>query len=291
MSGIFRVPAGTWSLAVQSFPPPAEARAVVVCGHAMMCDRRTLDRPAGRGLASTLARRGLQVYTFDVRGHGESGPRAAEGGVWSYDEIVDVDVPAVVRWAHARHPDLPLCLLGHSLVGHAGLVWLAEHPDAPVSAFVAIAANYWLRRFEPSRWSWLQKRATLAAWATVTRAVGHFPARRLRVGSEDEARPYVESFARWAREDTCRRAFDGADRLARLADVRVPVLGVLGARDRLLCTPAAGAALLAPVPDHTIRVIPEADHLSPVLDPSSAGLWEEVAEWILSRGTAPPPPS
>ena len=48
-----------WSLAVSELPARGRARGVVVAGHAMMANRRTLDRPHGQGLASTLAAAGV----------------------------------------------------------------------------------------------------------------------------------------------------------------------------------------------------------------------------------------
>ncbi len=56
-----------WILRGQRMPGPGP---VVVCGHAMMVDRRTLDRPRGAGLASALAEAGLDVVMMDARGHG-----------------------------------------------------------------------------------------------------------------------------------------------------------------------------------------------------------------------------
>src|SRR5262249_39387231 len=53
---------------------PERPRAAAVLAHAMMVNRRTMDRPSGSGLASTLATHGLAVMNIDLRGHGESSP-------------------------------------------------------------------------------------------------------------------------------------------------------------------------------------------------------------------------
>lgn len=95
---------------------------VVVCGHAMMVDRRTLDRPPGHGLASALAARGFDVLVFDARGHGQSVPRAEHGGRWTYDDIVRRDVPAMVRRARSIADGRKVVVLGHSLIGHAAMI-------------------------------------------------------------------------------------------------------------------------------------------------------------------------
>ena len=64
-----------WKLSVLCREPAGTAQGVVLLSHAMMANRRSLDRPTGRGLASTLNLRGFVTYALDVRGHGRSGPR------------------------------------------------------------------------------------------------------------------------------------------------------------------------------------------------------------------------
>lgn len=281
-----RVAVAGWSLAVSEFPAHGRARGVVVIGPAMMCNRRTLDRPAGNGLASTLAKAGLHVYTFDVRGHGDSSPekRAAKGGSWTYDEVLGEDIPAIVAFAHQRHPELRLALLGHSLIGHAGLLWLGITPEAPVDALVLYATNMWLPSCEPRRGRWLRKRATLAAWKVVSRVVGYFPSRRMRVGTDDEPLPFVNDFWRWAATDKVERLSDGLDYLAGRARVRQPVLAFVGGRDDLLCVEECSERFLKPIPDHSIRCVPGADHMTLVTRADiSRPAWDQTAEWLVEK--------
>lgn len=282
---IHRVAAPGWTLIVEADPPPPGLApwGVVVAGHAMMCDRRTLDRPRGAGLAGTLAAAGLYVYRFDARGHGESGPGAHAGGRWSYDDLALGDLPAVVAWARARHPDLPLAVVGHSLMGHAALLWLGQAPAAPVDAVVTLGANVWVRSLEPSAARWLVKRATAEVWWAVTAALGRFPARRIGMGTDDEALDYVGDLCRWTRRSACRRRADGADYLAGLARVRAPVLALAGGADRLLCHPEAARRFHAPIPDHEVRVIPGVDHMGLVLDPRMRPAWRAAADWLRAR--------
>lgn len=281
-----RVPVAEWSLAVSEFPAHGRPRGVVVAGHAMMCNRRTLDRPRGRGLASTLAKAGLHVYTFDVRGHGESNPQsaAAAGGQWTYDDVLNGDIPAVIDWAQKRHPDLHLGVLGHSLVGHASLLWLGITPRAKVDALVLYAANLWLPRLEPRRGRWLRKRATLAAWKIVSRLFGYYPAQRMRMGTDDEPLSLVNDFYRWAKTDSCLRLKDGLDYLEGRAKVSAPVLAIVGDRDHLLCVEECAARFLAPVPNHTMRRVSGADHMTLVTkEEISRPAWEETAAWLVAK--------
>ncbi len=283
----FYVDAAGWRLAVEAFEAPEEVVGVALCGHAMMCDRRTLDRPRGRGLASALAAAGLQVYSFDARGHGGSGPKAAQGGRWTYQDYIERDLPAVVDWVRARHPGLRLGVVGHSLIGHAALLWLGAQPQAPVDAVVALAPNMWARQFERSRLRWLQKRGLMEAWWAISRARGYFPTRRLGMGTDDEALSYVLSLVETVRSGRCEAA-DGADYFATMDRVRAPVLALVGAEDRLLCHEDAARRFLAPIGDLELRMVPGADHMGLVLDEGCRPAWEAAAQWLRARlGAAP----
>ena len=59
-----------WTLEADRLDPPdgREPIGVLWLGHAMMVNRRTMDRPRGQGLASLLAGEGFIVYNVDLRG-------------------------------------------------------------------------------------------------------------------------------------------------------------------------------------------------------------------------------
>lgn len=274
-----------WRLALDVIEPAAP-RAAVVLGHAMMVDRRTLDY-RGDGLASHLARRGLAVVAADLRGHGESGPLASEGGSWSYDDLVEQDTPALIAYACRRFPGLRLTLVGHSLFGHVSLAYVARHPGAEVQALVLLAGNIWLRRFEPSRWRRLEKRAFLLASLPLVRAFGYFPARRLRIGPVDEARDYWAHLVDYARQNDW-RARDGFSYADALARVRRPVLGLVGAGDRFYCHPETAQRFLAQVAGARLEIVGrhsglafDPDHMDLVTRTGCRPVWDRVADFAL----------
>lgn len=283
----------------------APERPVLLLSPGMMLSGRSLDRPRGRGMASHFAHRGHPVYLLDLRGHGASRPAAAEGGDWTYDEIVAFDVPAAVEAVAARHPGRKLVWIGHSLSAHAGAAAFGQRPDLPLTAAVLISPVVWMRCHEPSAPVWLAKRLTLWAWWRLTAAVGHMPARRLKIGSDDEAPGYVRQFAEWARADewTSRPEPPGpphpwrgrVDYLAGLARIPWPTLIVNAKGDRWIsrapCVRRFAAAFTgAPVDFWEIgcrelglsrrEMAIEPGHMTLVKDGRAVGAWERIGGWI-----------
>jgi predicted alpha/beta hydrolase len=258
-------------------------QAVVVCGHAMMVDRRTLDRPRGAGLASTLVQAGLDVVMIDARGHGESVPRAEQGGRWSYDDIVRQDVPAMVRLGRSIAKGRKVVVLGHSLIGHAAMI-AAGIGDAP-DAIVGYAPNLWAPRLEPSPIARAAKAAVLRAWSAVTRVRGFFDARGMGVGTDGEAAPYVAQFASMWERDRLTSPDGSVDYEAALGRASLPVLAVSSEGDRLLARPAPVARFAALMRrasvTHRVLTGPSAPtHMGFVLDARCRALWSGTAAWI-----------
>lgn len=90
----------------------ASPRAVLVVAHGM-------GEHAGRYLAplAPIVRRGVDVAAIDHRGHGADALAAASLGDYGEGGFdgVETDLLALVDWARAAAPALPVILLGHSM--------------------------------------------------------------------------------------------------------------------------------------------------------------------------------
>jgi predicted alpha/beta hydrolase len=277
-----------WSLRADVHEPGGTPIGVAVLAHAMMARRSEFERPKGAGVVTMLVARGRRVVSFDFRGHGDSGPLARDGASYGYDDLVARDLPAVHEFARSRmRRKKPIVLVGHSLGGHVGL---AAQGVGLVSfdGIVGVGANVWLRDLEPVRARWLVKRATLAAIVAVSRRVGRFPARLLRMGSDDESRAYFEDFDRFARTGAWTSADGSADYLAALAAVRAPVLQLVSEGDRIECVAECGVRFVARCGGghEVIRVTggddggPPPDHMGMVTSGRIASAWERVEAWM-----------
>lgn len=211
-----------------------------VLAHALFARRTSFDHPKRAGLAQALASLGFRTIAFDFRGHGESRPSPSKSE-WGYDEFVVSDLPSVVECARARGNDEPVVVVGHSLGGHVALASQGIgklHADG----IVAVASSVWVDAFESSRVRSLAKRAALIAMNEASRRVGFFPARALRIGSDDASNRFVRDLARFVARNTWTSRDGRLDYLAGLSDVRVPVCAIASHGDRVICPPAAAEA-------------------------------------------------
>lgn len=259
--------------------PERPARGVALLLHAMMVDHRSLLR----GLPEVLAAAGWHVVLADFRGRKLS-PRAVP---WRYDDLVRLDLPALIHGVRRAIPGPPVFVVGHSLGGHVSMAAASEMGE-PAQGHVGLAANIWLPSLEPGRRRRAAKGVAMRGFRQISRAAGRFPSRRVRMGPVDEALPYVEDLVgfwtadRWA-------SHDGVDWLAGMSRVSGPYLSVLGAGDRLMGHPVAARRWAEHHPRAEVRVFGAREvgfapgHMEIVTDARSRPIWDEIAAWMSAR--------
>lgn len=215
------------SLSATVLEPAGEPRGSVVMAHAMFA-----RQSAFKFVAPVFRDRGWRVVTFDFRGHGKS---FCED--WGYDDFVERDLPAVVECVRARNDHGPVALVGHSLGGHVALAAQGSKLVSLDALVLVAGANVWLRDFEPNAAIWAAKHAILVGFVRTARRFGYFPARRLRLGSDDESLAYVEDLARFGIDGRwCSR--DGTrNYLSALTEVTIPIHSIASEGDRINARP------------------------------------------------------
>jgi len=127
-------------LKVTAWRPDAAPKAVVLALHGFNDYRNAFAEPAAE-----WARLGILTYAYDQRGHGE----APDQGIWPGTTLMVRDVGEMARLLRARHPDLPLYLLGESMGASVAIVAMAGDRPPPVDGVVLSAPALWGRAYMP----------------------------------------------------------------------------------------------------------------------------------------------
>ena len=231
---------------------------------------------AGKG----MARRGFAFYAYDQRGFGNTPQR----GVWPGEAQLVEDLRIAARLVKARHPDLPLFLLGESMGGSV-IMAAVTGDDPPIADGVILAA--------PAIWGWqtisplarevFELSAHTMPWMTVRPTGVHLEASNNRAALRDLARdPLVIKDTRvdtaYGLVNLMTVAFDAA---ARLEQPRWLVL--FGEREAILSRSAVSQALprLPEVPaEHgRVAIYPRGYHLL-LRDFGQYEVFDDMAAWI-----------
>src|SRR5262245_58437264 len=152
----------------------------------MMTDGRYFGARRESSFATALADAGLDVFVADFRGHGRSVPPHAGRDDWTFDDLVELDLPAIVDAVSAASevPPHELAILGHSLGGLVTCAALGTGRIPSPRVLALAATSVWLGE-TPAR------RALMTAYRGVTALFGRAPIRALRAGTADESASFV----------------------------------------------------------------------------------------------------
>ena len=268
------------TLQIDRVPAVGERRGVVVCLHAMMTDGRYFGARKPDTFAAELSRGGYDVLVPDFRGHGRSVPPRAGPDDWSFDDLVELDLPAIVAAAGCAPSEL--VLLGHSLGGLVTTAALAIGAIPSPRLVLLPATCVWLLGPDGP----LRRRLMMTAYRRITSLLGRAPIRALRIGSADEAATYVKQLTGWTRAARW-TSLRGVDYGAKLETIETPVLPFVGAGD-WMCTPADARGFVARIPNAApVRVVGvqhgdaiDPDHFELFTRSELRPLWRELLDGL-----------
>ncbi len=276
------------TLRIDRIAAQGERRGVVVCLHAMMTDGRYFGARRDGSFAASLAAAGLDVYVADFRGHGRSVPPYAGEEDWSFDDLVALDLPAIIGLASEASgvAAARISLLGHSLGGLVACAALGTGRIASPRALVLAATSVWLGE-TPAR------KAIMAAYRGVTALFGRAPIKAMRAGTADESASYVKQLTGWASSGRW-TSLSGVDYSAALETITAPTFAFAGAGD-WMCKPFDAEAIVRRIrTSEPLRIVGkkfgdrlDPDHFQLFTRPELTALRREVA-LKLTAGSASP---
>lgn len=185
--------------------------------------------------ARFLADQGFAVVTYDYRGIGASRPPSLRHSAIRWRDWGELDFDAVVRWARAFGPGVPLMVVGHSIGGFLpGYAAAATSIDRVLTVGAQYA--YWRDYAASRRWRLLLK--WHLAMPAITAAVGYFPGRRLGWLEDLPPRVVGEWSLRGARFEDSYPRHERQAIVERFAAVRAPILAVGVSDDEFATLPA-----------------------------------------------------
>jgi predicted alpha/beta hydrolase len=272
------MPDGT-SLVYRLYRATSAPRAAVIIPSAMGVAQKYYAQ-----FAQWLARQGCEVATFDYRGIGFSAPRSLRGYSMDIFKWARQDCAAMIDLVKARHPELPLYWVGHSLGGQLiGLIPNRERIDRVIT--VATGTGYWLQN------TWRTKSVVWWLWFVVVplalRVAGYFPGRRLRkVG--DLPFGVMHQWRRWCLNREYVVGAEGEQVRAAYASVRTPILSLSFTDDEMMSAKGIKSlhALYANAPIEYRRIAPREigarhiGHFGFFRPQFEQTLWPLVPEWL-----------
>ena len=269
--------------------PAQPARGVALLFvHGLFTNGRFFASARGDGPAPFFAARGHEAFVGELRRR-DSQLGAAEAA-FCFDDFVQEDVPALI--ASVQPPGRRFVIVAHSMGGYAALVALGLSPKLQERCAGVCLFSSAVNDFSEMGW---RKRLAFGFASALSRLVGYFPARALRQGSANEPTRLMQQLVRWARDGAFGQlGSQGRFPGAALAAVKVPVLSIIGARDRFHASPARADKLLAHVGSASKELLlcgraqgfsTDFGHVDVVRGPRAAAeVLPRVATWLAARG-------
>jgi len=111
-------------------------RGAVILQHGLAAHGSVFDVP-GRSLARHLAEAGHDCFITQLRG---ADLAADSCGSYGLDAYLDYDLPAIIEQVRAVSGRERVAYVGHSMGGVLLMLHAIDHPEAPISRFVAVGS-------------------------------------------------------------------------------------------------------------------------------------------------------
>ena len=265
-------------LPVTVWPAAGSPRAVLVALHGFNDHRLAFAKPA-----AWWTEQGITTYAYDQRGFGATAHR----GIWAGTETMVSDLVTMVGLVAARHPGVPLWLVGNSMGGAVVMAAMARAVPDQVTGAVLVAPAVWGRAAMHPFYSavlWFAAH-TMPANRATGRDLGIRPSDNIEMLRGLGRDPMV---IKWTRIDSVYGLVNLMDAALAAAPVLdLPLLVLYGERDELIPRKPVEAMLAQLARRPRIAVYPDGWHML-LRDLQAEVVWRDVAAYVLDP-TAPLP--
>lgn len=191
--------------------------------HGVMANGRTFYSDSGRGLAHYLAEAGYDVFVADLRGRGRSLPKISRASRHGQTETICEDLPALHRHIRELKNGAPLHWMAHSWGGVHMSSCLIRFPELAeqVASLVYFGSKRSVRVRNLNKLVEVDFMWNIASRVLI-RLFGYLPARRIRLGADDESDKSHLQSKLWAQPKPWVDSDDGFDYGAAAQGARLP---------------------------------------------------------------------
>ncbi|MDP5137523.1 alpha/beta hydrolase [Rheinheimera baltica] len=282
---------GSYQLHVRRLLPFQPANAPALMLHGAIENGRIFYSASGKGLGSYLADNGFMVYCPDFAGRGLSKPHVSEGFTQSQQQMITQDIPALINYVFALHQQ-PVVLVAHSWGGVLAAACLARFPE--LAAKVAVKVCFGSKRVISVQ-SLERKLKIDLVWNIIApwlgRKYGYFPARKWRMGNDDEPYQFLQDTVCWIKGDSYQDISDHFDYAHASKQLNWPPVWHFAAQnDRLLGHPDDVKAFIAETSQQArftllakdAGYLQDYDHISMLTHPNAVDdHFVELRDWLL----------
>ena len=249
-----------------------EPQAVIVALHGMSDYSNAFAIPA-----PYWAARGIATYAYDQRGFGRSPNR----GLWAGSEAMRRDLADFVDVARARHPGVPVFVLGESMGGAVAVSAFASGAPPQADGLVLVSPAVWGWRTLPFlyRLALWTSAHTAPWWHLSSEGLDIWPSDNIEMLRAFSADPLV---IKGARADAIYGLVvlmsEGLDAVSEIDGTKV--LMVYGGNDQIIPGGATEAALEALSDGAAVKFYPDGYHMI-LRDLNAEPRWGDIAEWVL----------
>ncbi len=180
--------------------------------------------------AKELANKNIITITADLRGLGHSSIRPSSKSDFGFHEMLELEYREIIKKANALFPRSRKFIMGHSLGGILGSLYIGKYPADVNGLILTAACNIYY-----DGWSGFDKWKTLVAtqaFAKIAGALGYFPGHRLGFGGKGAAR-VIKDWSYTARTGNYKVIGNDFDFESNLQKVMKPILAISFAKDEL----------------------------------------------------------
>ncbi len=188
---------GSHQLALHRFSKGQSAFPPVLLIHGSIENGKIFFSKSGKGYAPFLADAGFDVFVADLRGKGESTPPIGKGFSASQSDTISEEIPFLINRVLTITGSESLHLGAHSWGGILLLSSYALHPKQwNIRSFIFFGTKRRIGIFNWARFTTID-----LAWSLLgsffTLLYGYLPAKKLKMGSDNEAARFYFQVNRW----------------------------------------------------------------------------------------------